>query len=96
MAKKTKVDVERSVTFDTEVPHPLVESMKAEDEEELPELTSVGVYKVPGRPYYVSFVMKSRGTVVTKVFVEEPNIRQVAEESAKISFVKEFMDNEHK
>lgn len=89
-----KLEIERSVTFDTEVPHPLLQSMSAEDIEEIPELTSVGVYKVKGSPYYVSFTMKSKGGNVTKLTVDEPNIRQVAEESAKIAFVKEFMNHE--
>lgn len=93
MKKTPKVEIERSVQFDTETPHPLLTAMSAEDIEALPELTAVGIYKVPDSPYYVSFKIKSKGGLVTHLKVEEPNIRQVAEESAKIDFVNEFMNH---
>ncbi len=95
MTKKSKPVIERSVTFDNEKSHPMIQAMESEDQEDLPEITSIGIHKVPNTAYYVSFVMKSRGTTVTKILVEEPNIRQVAEESAKISFMAEFVDKDY-
>ncbi len=93
MKKAPKPTVERSMVFDPPTPHPLVELIESEDLDKVPELTSIGMYKMPGSKYYTSFVMKSKGGQITKLTVEEPNIRQVAEESAKISFVNEFMND---
>lgn len=86
MKKKSVMEVERSVNFnDDDSQHPL------ETFDTLPELISVGVYKVPASNAYVSFTMHTKEGRVTKLLVEEPNSRQIAEDSAKISFVSEFM-----
>lgn len=61
------------------------------DEDKLPIITSVGTVGVPGTNTWISFVMQTRGTKVIKIEAEEPNLRAIAEESAKASFVNSFM-----
>ena len=59
-----------------------------------PEIQSIGVFKVPGTNHYVSFTMITKGKEVISIEVEEPNLRAIAEESAKISFVEKFMSGD--
>ena len=61
------------------------------NKEDAPEIKSVGYAKVPGTNQYISYTITSKGTEVVKIEVEEPNLRQIAEESAKICFVNTFM-----
>lgn len=58
------------------------------------ESVSVGVVKNPGTNEWVSFKVFLKGTTVAKIEVEEPNMRQIAEETAKINFVHTFMAEE--
>lgn len=93
MTKKApKPVVERTMTFDPPNRHQLKELIESDDLDEVPELVSVGMYKVGGN--WVSFVMESKGSQVTKITLDEPNLRPIAEESAKINFVNKFMTNE--
>lgn len=57
-----------------------------------PTLKSVGYARVgEGSNNWVSYVITTRGTEVIEIQVDEPNMREVAEESSKINFVQEFM-----
>ena len=63
--------------------------------EDMPELKSVGYAKIgEGQHAYVNYTITSRGREIIKIEVEEPNLRAIAEESAKISFVNHFTDPE--
>jgi len=59
---------------------------------EAPELKAVGYAKVPGG--YVSYTITTKGKDVTKIEVSEPDLRGIADEMAKMSFVNTFMDAE--
>lgn len=63
-------------------------------EKEHPELVSIGFSRLPETNTYVSYTVYSKGGVITKIVVEEPNLKLVAEESAKIAFVNNFVDEE--
>ncbi len=60
-------------------------------EAKMPVITSVGTVGVPGTNTWVSFLMKSQGRKIIEISVDQPNLRSIAEESAKISFVNTFM-----
>lgn len=93
MAKKkpqTSELVKPVVKFDGE-PHIFEEIFDGEPEN-MPVLKSVGFAKVKGTSTWVSYVITSKGNDVLKIEVEEPNLRQIAEETAKISFVNELMN----
>lgn len=64
------------------------------DSKSAPEVKSVGVFHVPGTNNYVSFTMITKGNEVISIEVDEPNLRAIAEESAKINFVQTFMSGE--
>jgi len=68
--------------------HPWVLAEKAG---ELPEMKAVGYSRLPGGQW-VSYVVTFQGARVIKVEVEEPNLRAIAEESAKMAFVTNFVD----
>ena len=61
-------------------------------DDESPELTSVGFTRLPNTNTYVSYTVHSKGGVITKIVCDEPNLKIVAEETAKISFVNYFVD----
>ncbi len=63
-------------------------------EDKMPVIKSVGTIGVPGTNTWISFIMHTKGTKVIKVDADEPNLRAIAEESAKISFVDTFMSAE--
>lgn len=50
-----------------------------------PELTSVGMVRVPGNNNWVSFVMTSKGSEVLRLEVGEPNLRGIAIDESKIN-----------
>lgn len=58
------------------------------------ELKSVGYIKMPGSNNYVAYTITTVGGKVTEIICDEPNMKMVAEESAKISFVEHFVDSE--
>lgn len=62
--------------------------------EDVPVIKSVGTVGVPNTNTWISFVLHSQGDKVIKIEAEEPNLRAIAEESAKISFVDTFMSVE--
>lgn len=71
--------------------HPLVDAFK--NPENLPTLKSVGYCRIPEG--WISYVITTKGKEVLSIDVEEPNIlRPIAEESAKIAFVSNFIDPE--
>jgi hypothetical protein len=61
------------------------------DHEKLPILKSVGYGQIPGTNTFVSYIIYSKGQNILKIEVEEPNLRAIAEESAKMFFVNTFM-----
>lgn len=91
--KFPRPELVRSMVFDPPVEHPLVTFGESDDFDQVPELVSVGMYHIPDSKNFVAFKMVSKGGQVLKLEVEEPNLRAIAEESAKIFFVREFMDD---
>lgn len=59
---------------------------------EMPMLKSVGYVKLDGTNSWISYTITSQGKSVLSIEVGEPNLRAIAEESAKISFVEQFSD----
>ena len=57
-------------------------------------LKAVGVVGVPGTRDYISFRIILKGAEVIKIEPEEPNLRAIAEEMGKISFVNTFMSED--
>ena len=57
---------------------------------EAPLIKSVGYVNLPGTTLYVSYIIHSRGTEIVKIEVEEPNVKMIAEDSAKVAFVNTF------
>lgn len=64
------------------------------DHEKLPTLKSVGYGQIPGTNTFVSYIIYSKGQNILKIEVEEPNLRAIAEESAKMFFVNTFMSGD--
>lgn len=94
MAKKKLSNiVEPSVRFGTD--KNILEDLFDGPADDMPELKSVGYQKVgEGSHSWISFTITTKGREVIKVEVEEPNVRAIAEESAKIAFVNQFIDKE--
>lgn len=93
MAKKSKLSKTESII------QPIIRSNGElhifETMDELPELTSVGYCKASeGRNSWVSYTMTTKGDKVIKIECDEPNLKEIAEESAKIAFVSNFIDSE--
>lgn len=60
-----------------------------------PEIKAIGYTRMGKGPNaWVSYVATIKGDKVIKIQVDEPNMRGIAEESAKINFVTEFIDQE--
>lgn len=60
---------------------------------ELPELKSIGYAKMGDKTHnWVSYVITTKGTEVISIEISEPDMRAIAEEATKISFVSTFMD----
>ena len=59
-----------------------------------PELTAVGYVKIPNSNTYASYTITIKGEKVTKIVCDEPNLKAIAEESAKISFINNFVDKD--
>ena len=63
-------------------------------EDNAPVLKSVGYSLVPGltgQGRFVSYVITSQGDQVLNIEVEQPNLKAIAEESAKMAFVNTLM-----
>lgn len=65
------------------------------EEGEMPVLKSVGYTKLGGGKHsWVSYTMTTKGKEVLSIEIDEPNMRAIAEESAKTAFVTNFQDQE--
>ncbi len=71
-----------------------LETLFQGDPSKLPVMISVGLAEVPGTNTYMAYTMKSKGSQILSIEVEEPNLRLIAEESAKLFFVNNFMSGE--
>lgn len=96
MAKPKKqeesVIIERVIRSAEDAIHPLDKLINSED---APEIRSVGFMRISETSNtWISYVMTTKGNKVIKVEVDEPNLRVIAEESAKIQFVNLFVDQE--
>lgn len=60
------------------------------NDDEAPEITSIGYMKIPGSNRYISYVITSQGKEILKIEVSEPDFRAIAEDEAKINFVNCF------
>lgn len=62
-------------------------------EEDLPEIKTVGIARVaPLSKDFVSVVITTKGDKVLKMEVSEPNLKAIAIDEAKISFVETFLN----
>lgn len=72
--------------------HPLDDMIASDD---APEMKAVGYMRLsPGPSGWVSYTVTIKGREVLSIDVAEPNMRAIAEESAKIAFVEAFIDAE--
>lgn len=71
--------------------HPLEEIFDGESGE-IPTMRAVGYMSLGHGNQWVSYVVTIKGGKVMGIEVDEPNLRQIAEESAKTSFVTMFVD----
>ncbi len=92
--KATKSIVEPMVKFEGDNKQHAIDVLFNGDASALPLIKSVGYMKVPSSNNYVSFVMTTQGKEVLKIEVDEPNLRGIAEVTAKISFVNMFTQDE--
>lgn len=96
--QKPELEIVNSITDTTALPgtkeHAVMTLFKGGVEETLPLITSVGCVKIPGSRNYASYVITSQGSKILKVEVEEPNLKQIAEDCAKINFVNLFLSPE--
>lgn len=83
---KNKSIVEPSVKFGDEI-NPLISIF------EDMEIKSIGYMRVPNKNTFASYVITSKGDKVLKIEVDEPNLRVIAEESAKIHFTDNFCND---
>lgn len=89
--EKASVVVKPSIKFEGDTAtHPLAALFDGKSEL-MPEVKSIGYMRLPDTNLFVSFVMISKGREIISVEVEQPNLRAIAEESAKIAFVTQFM-----
>ena len=65
------------------------------DPDDMPVVKSVGYMPVKeGSSGWISYTITSRGREIISIEVDEPNIRPIAEENAKMAFVTAFIDQE--
>jgi len=73
----------------------VLESLFDGDPAKLPIIKAVGYMPIrEGSSGWVSYTITTRGREVMLIEVDEPNIRVIAEESAKVAFVTTFIDQE--
>lgn len=67
---------------------------KLEKEGKLPEMKAIGYMDLgQGKIHnWVSYVITIKGNKVLSIEIDEPNMRQIAEEASKINFTTTFMD----
>lgn len=85
-------EVNTSITFDGQ--KNAFEALFEGDPEKFPILKSVGYVQIPGTNTFVAYTLFSKGSSILKIECEEPNLRSIAEESAKIFFVTHFMNGD--
>lgn len=75
--------------------HPLEDLIYGEGEE-APIMKAVGYMRLNTKVQnnYISYVVTFQGDKVLKIEVGEPNLKAIAEETAKIAFVNNFIDSE--
>lgn len=61
------------------------------DEDEAPQIKSIGYAGIPGTNRYISYIITSQGKDILKIEVSEPDLRAIAEDESKINFVNCFM-----
>ncbi len=96
MAKQTKKSKETVIKPSIQVAGDkhVFETLFEGEADNLPEIRSVGFMKVsPNSKDYVSYVITTKGTDVISIEVDEPNLKIIAEESAKTNFVNLFIDS---
>lgn len=66
------------------------------DQDDMPIMKSVGYMKVlkDKQHSWMSYVITTKGKEVISIEASEPDMREIAEETAKISFVNCFIDQE--
>lgn len=69
-----------------------LEKIFEENPEKLPEIKAIGFMQIKPGNNWVSYVMTTKGKEVLKIEVSEPDLKDIAEEAAKISFVQTFVD----
>ena len=90
--KANKADIVKPIIRNNGEKH-LLETMFEGDHNDLPVITSVGYMPLKeGHTSWVSYLIKTKGKEVISIEVDEPNLRELAEESAKVLFVTKFMD----
>ncbi len=57
------------------------------------ELKSIGLIRVPNKNTFCPYVITSKGDKILKIEIEEPNLRVIAEDCAKINFVNLFCND---
>lgn len=87
MQVKKKSIVQPTVTFGDDKQHVVAELL---DSENPPVITSIGYMRVPNKNTFVAYTIKSKGREILSIEVEEPNLRMIAEDSAKMFFVSNF------
>lgn len=73
--------------------HPL-QAILDGDPKDFPILKSIGYASMGTGASWVSYVITSRGTEILSIDVSEPNLKQIAEDTAKMEFVEQLMDKE--
>jgi hypothetical protein len=95
MAKPKKTEVKESTFIEPNVKiegHDNAFIQYVETDE--PELTAVGYARVPGTNNYAAYTLTFKGDKIVKMTVDEPNLKRIAEDSAKTMFVNELMKDE--
>lgn len=96
MAKKLTKEEASSIIkpiITTTDEHPLLALFTQHPELLLP-ITSIGLVKLPDTNKYISYTIVSKGSEIISIEVAEPDLRAIAEEAGKISFVEHFMSKE--
>ena len=73
----------------------ILEEMFEDPLADMPVMKAIGYMSLKYGPNsWVSYTVTFKGDKVLKIEVDEPNLRPIAEESAKIAFVEQFIDQE--
>ncbi len=92
VSRETTSIVTPMIQTDDYVIHPLKE---LESQGEMPVLKSVGLARIsPMSKNYISYVITSQGSKVLNIEVAEPDARSICEDTAKMSFVNTFLNED--